>query len=118
MVFCSLSSSEIPLEISPQHQSSQTLYAGEPGKIECKILGKAAQYLWQKVGTRILPYGRVLSLNSNKLLFRRVQLKDAGRYECRAYSGSMRVVVPITVVVLGRLTSQQTDASSICHCKD
>ena len=100
---CSFSSSEIPLKISPQHQSSQTLYAGKPGKIECKIIGNAAQYLWRKVGLRSLPYGRVLPLNFNKLLFRRVQLKDAGRYECRAYSGSMRVVVPITVIVLGKL---------------
>ena len=91
------------MKISPQHQSSQTLYAGKPGKIECKIIGNAAQYLWRKVGLRSLPYGRVVPLHFNKLLFRRVQLKDAGRYECRAYSGSMRVVVPITVVVLGKL---------------
>ena len=109
VVSCLCTSSEIPLKVSPRHQSSQTLYAGQPGKIECKIDGKAAQFLWRKVGMRHrLPYPRVISFNSNKLLFRRVQEQDSGRYECRAFSGSMSVVAAINVVVLGELILQQS----------
>ena len=93
---------EISLKVGAAHRTSQTLLLGRKGEIHCDIEGNAAQILWRKLGSKLrLPFTRVRTFNSKILRFRNVLQQDAGKYECRALSGSSSARASVDVVVVG-----------------
>jgi len=92
---------EISLKVGAAHRTSQTLLLGRKGEIHCDIEGNAAQILWRKLGSKLrLPFTRVRTFNSKILRFRNVLQQDAGKYECRALSGSSSARASVDVVVV------------------
>lgn len=90
------------MKVGAAHRASQTLLLGRKGEIHCNIEGNVAQILWKKLGTkRRLPFSRVRTFNSKILRFRNVLQQDAGKYECRAFSGSSSARAFVDVVVVG-----------------
>lgn len=92
---------EVSLKVGAAHRTSQTLLLGRKGEIHCDIEGNAAQILWRKLGSKLrLPFTRVRTFNSKILRFRNVLQQDAGKYECRAFSGSSSARASVDVVVV------------------
>ncbi|CAG9782356.1 unnamed protein product [Diatraea saccharalis] len=95
---------------------SQTVHPGESPTVECVVDGDEIQEVTWRAVTR--PFSSRVEINRSRLIFNRIEVEDAGKYECFAWnrianaSASAEVIVSADTV---RAASESHDNEQYAH---